>query len=315
MTTEPTREGTELPPTEAAVQLPPSFLARYGLTPINFALLSLGVIFILYQVIGGVIMLLLLGTRAQFENIQGLRLFTMVAQLFLILVPTLILARLQTDNVKMSLRLKLTGWGQILLAIVGVLSLQQLLQLYMLAQDQIPIPPSVRPLVEQLRKMIEETYRNLVTARSIPELVYVLLVAALVPAFCEELLFRGLVQRNFEAGLRRSWAIIITGIIFGAYHLNPFYFIPLSLLGIYFGFLVFRSGSILTSVVAHLANNFFAIVAVFLKAEENFSLTEAARGLPASTIMLAVVGFGALFVLSTYGFIRITRPVTEELSG
>ncbi len=300
-------------PLGAEVSVPESqtFLERHGLSPVTFALLSLLVIFILYQLVGGTVTFFLFGGRLRPENIQGLRLATMGAQVVLILVPTILLVRLQSGNLRIGLRLHATGSRQILFAVIGVLSLQQLLQLYMAAQDQLPIPQSVRPVVDQLRKLIEETYKNLVSAHSVPELLYVLVVVAIVPAFCEELLFRGFVQKNFEAGLRKSWGIIVSGIIFGAYHLNPFSFVPLALLGIYFGFLVYHSGSTLTSIVAHFANNLFAVIAAFFNADESLLLAGEAPHLPVSTVVYALVGFGSLFLLSTLAFLRSTRPSAE----
>lgn len=78
---------------------------------------------------------------------------------------------------------------------------------------------------------------------------------ALVPAVCEETLYRGYVMRAFE----KSWgiwpAIIISGILFGLYHMQLSNLLPLASLGIIFAFVTWTSQSIYPAIVAHLINN------------------------------------------------------------
>lgn len=87
-----------------------------------------------------------------------------------------------------------------------------------------------------------------------------LLLVAVLPGVCEELLFRGFLLQ----GLRRRWspwgAIVVVGVLFGAFHVDPYRFVPVSLLGMLFGYLVLKTGSILTGMVAHATNNSIAIL-------------------------------------------------------
>ena len=302
----------ELPLLEAVRVNSPNLTERFNISPVAFGFISLAIIFVLYQIVGGAITIFFFGGMGGVNNIQGFRFATMAGQILLILIPTLVLTRFQTDNIQKGLRLRLTGLWEIFFAVIGILSLQQLLQVYMVAQDQIPIPSSVGPLFESIRKVIEETYRNLVVAHSIPELLYVLLVVALVPACCEELLFRGLIQKNFETAFKRGWGIVVAGTIFGAFHFNPFSFVPLAILGIYFGFLVFRSGSILTSIVAHFVNNLFAVLVVFFSGKETFLLSEGTNNVSVWSLILALGGFGLVFSASTFAFIKLTHGVAER---
>jgi membrane protease YdiL (CAAX protease family) len=309
MTSQSPENLSQAESSDDALQGPVRLSERSNFSPVAFALLALLVVFILYQVVGGTATYFIFGAKVKPGTVQWLRLATMLGQILLILIPTILLTRLQDSNARETLRLRGTGLREILLAIVGVLSLQQLLQVYMILQDQIPIPTSIRPLVESIRQAIEETYKELASSHSVPELFYVLLVVALVPACCEELLFRGLVQKNFERGLKGWWSIMLPGIIFGAYHLNPFSFLPLVVLGIYLGFLVLKSDSILTSIVAHFANNLFAVVSIFFNSDEGILSYGGSSGLSVSAISWTVAGFGAIFVLSTYAFARLAPRV------
>ena len=304
-------DSPEYPPQdELSREVPPSPTGsseRVIQSPVAYALVALLVVFVLYQVVGGTITLLVFGAKVRPETVQWMRFATILGQVLLILIPTILLTHFQGLSARETLRLRGSGAREVLLAVVGVLSLQQILQVYMALQDQIPIPNSIRPLVDSIREAIEETYRELAASHSVPELLYVLLVIALVPAVCEELLFRGLVQKNFERGVRGWWKVVLPGVIFGAYHFNPFAFVPLAVLGVYLGFLVLRTESILTSVVAHFANNLFAVIVIFFNGNEAILLHDATSDLSVTTIFWTAGGFGFVFAVSTYAFVRLTR--------
>jgi membrane protease YdiL (CAAX protease family) len=52
-------------------------------------------------------------------------------------------------------------------------------------------------------------------------------------------LFRGFIQQGFESSLGSRWGIVLSSIFFGAFHLNPWQFLPAFLVGIILGY-VFR---------------------------------------------------------------------------
>ncbi len=83
----------------------------------------------------------------------------------------------------------------------------------------------------------------------------VLLVFAVLPGLCEELLFRGALL-----GLLRRrpgvWGpVLLVAGAFGLFHLSIFRLAPTGILGILLGLLVVRGRSLLCSVVAHTTNN------------------------------------------------------------
>jgi membrane protease YdiL (CAAX protease family) len=206
------------------------------------------------------------------------------------------------------LRLRIPDYREIVLSVVAVFALQQLLQGYMVLQDSLPLPPELRRMVDQFEHLFEEAYKQLIVARSPVEFVYVVIVVALVPAVCEELLFRGLVQRSFEAATDGLSAAIVTGVIFGAYHLNPFAFVPLAALGAYFGFIVYRSQNITVAISAHFFNNFVACAAVYMRLDEEFIALAPAGDVTPEVLFFNYVLFGVVFVVSTYYFMRVTEP-------
>jgi membrane protease YdiL (CAAX protease family) len=275
--------------------------------PVLFAFFVLFVIFILYQALGGGLTLLLFGTKVSDEEVTGIRIFTMVAQILFVLAPTLFLTRIQTTKILAFLRANKARPSEYALAVLGVVALQGVLQVYLHFQEKIPLPHEVKPFVDEIRRLIEETYLRLLSAGSLPELFFVILIVAVVPAFCEEFLFRGLVQRNLEIGLKSFWGVVLGGFIFGAYHLNPFMIVPLSALGLYFGVLVYRTNSIFVSVAAHFTNNCIAVVSVYYIGNEDLvvPIDPAEVGVNGS-VLQSLLLFVGLFLLIFYCFLKTT---------
>jgi len=87
-----------------------------------------------------------------------------------------------------------------------------------------------------------------------------LLMIALIPAFGEEFFFRGVLQKVFQRWFRNPHvAIVFIAIIFSAFHLQFYGFLPRFALGILFGYLFWWSGNIWYPVLAHLINNFLPV--------------------------------------------------------
>lgn len=302
--------GAETPIQE--LQTPKTFIERHGISPILFAFISLMLIFILYQLIGGIVSMLIFGMKLTVENVFAFRAVTGAGQLLLILIPTLILVRFATLSPKDYLRIRTPDPRTLLLSLVGIFSLQQVLQVYLIVQDKIPIPEPFQSQIQKFKEMIEEAYKQLVSADTIPELLLVLLVIAVIPAIAEEFLFRGLIQRSFEKSLTPMKGAVITGIIFGAYHLNPFALIPLAGLGIYLGFLAFRAESIWVASLAHFFNNALACIATYLHLSDDFVVTGDPQAMSGAGLFGTFLLFSTLFTVSTYYFVKITEKVQDQ---
>jgi membrane protease YdiL (CAAX protease family) len=89
--------------------------------------------------------------------------------------------------------------------------------------------------------------------------ILTLFLIAVLPGVCEELFFRGFLLHGIRKTLPDSAAIILVGFLFGIFHLDPYRLLPVSLLGILFGYMVVKTGSIFTGMIAHATNNGIAI--------------------------------------------------------
>ena len=92
-----------------------------------------------------------------------------------------------------------------------------------------------------------------------------LLVVALIPAIGEELLFRGVIQRQLEQyGINIHVAIWFSAIFFSLFHLQFYGFVPRMLLGALFGYLFYWSGNLRIAMLAHFVNNGFTLTLLYL---------------------------------------------------
>jgi len=150
-------------------------------------------------------------------------------------------------------------------------------------------------MLDQLDDMIEKTYGNLLSSHSVFEASFIIFVVAVVPAFCEETLFRGFVQKSFEQKLKPFWSILITAVFFGLYHFNPYGLIPLIALGIYFGYAAYASNSIVVPITLHFVNNFLAVLAYFVLGKEELINTTPANNDNVFPQLIGLVIFLILF--------------------
>ncbi len=95
------------------------------------------------------------------------------------------------------------------------------------------------------------------------ELAGVVTGVCLAAPFCEEFFFRGLKQRGAQQQLGARWAVIATALVFSAFHLDPIGFLARAELGLVFGVLALKSGSVWPGIFAHLANNSISVAIYF----------------------------------------------------
>ena len=128
--------------------------------------------------------------------------------------------------------------------------------------------PSFLASVEEMMRQMEEqakvlTERFLQTS-SVGMMVANLFVMALLPAVCEEMMFRGWLQRVLGKSVNYHTAIWVSAFVFSAIHFQFYGFIPRMLIGAALGYLYHYTRSLWASILAHFVNNAAAVVIAFL---------------------------------------------------
>lgn len=105
---------------------------------------------------------------------------------------------------------------------------------------------------------VEETFAEIMEQ----PFVLLVLVIAVMPAVGEELLFRGLTFGSLRANYSTKWAVCVSALIFGVFHMSIVKLIPTAMLGACFAIVVSKSGSIFLSMLLHFINNLLSVVAM-----------------------------------------------------
>ena len=128
-----------------------------------------------------------------------------------------------------------------------------------------------------------------------------MLGVGLVVPVVEEVMFRGMVMYEAERAVPLKAALVVQGLLFGLFHMEPVqicYTVPL---GIYFGYVVYKSNSLYPAVAAHVAMNSVAVVLTVPEVENAFRTSQ--------TVSLFFAGASFfMFVSSLTYFITKKKP-------
>jgi membrane protease YdiL (CAAX protease family) len=151
-----------------------------------------------------------------------------------------------------------------------------------------PIVAGMATLIEQGLSRIGPGPQVPYPTSAIESIVYAVVLIVLAP-ITEEPIFRGFVM---SAWLRRGTfpGLLLSGFLFASIHLQIAAILPIALLGIVFGFLVQRSNSLYSSIIAHICYNtvgaLFIIVPSLREPSEWFLVAVGGLAIPLAFLLL-----------------------------
>ncbi|MDP5120813.1 MAG: CPBP family intramembrane metalloprotease [Spirosomaceae bacterium] len=136
------------------------------------------------------------------------------------------------------------------------------------ANQAMELPAALKGIEDFMRNM-EDSLSGLTefmtTFSTIPELILAFIVIAVIAGVGEEIIFRGLIQRKLQLGLKNPHAAIwIAAFIFSAIHFQFYGFLPRLMLGAMFGYFYYFTGNIWVPIVAHIFNNGLVVILLYL---------------------------------------------------
>lgn len=212
----------------------------------------------------------------------------------------LLFMRIERLSVRETLRWRWPGWrlaglgGALALGLWMIGVMLNLMTTIVLGYTT-PLPPTMFP-------------------RNVAEALLLLVSTVIVAPLCEEIMFRGYVQRAYER--RSPWTgIAVGGVIFALYHLRFQGALALVPVAFALGFLAWRSGSIFPGMLLHAAYN--SIASAVLIASSFFSMPVV------SGLIMALVCLGFLMVPVTMALLwliwrwsaPLAQPVAPRLAG
>jgi membrane protease YdiL (CAAX protease family) len=150
----------------------------------------------------------------------------------------------------------------------------------------------------------EKVMSAFTSSRTVVGLIVNLLMIGVIAAIGEELIFRGLLQRLLHEMIRNIHvAVVVTSILFSAFHFQFFSFIPRFILGMVLGYLMFYGRSIWYPILAHFVNNTMGVIYYYFYARGSADDMLEEIGTSAMLPMTAVISlllFSLFFVLWMY---------------
>ena len=208
----------------------------------------------------------------QTATLKGMQVVQTVA---LFLLPCVIAAYLFADDPVEYLSLsKAPSWKSVVAVVFTVIVFEPAINMIGHFNEQMGLPEALAPL-EQLFKEMEERAQAIterfMQASSPAVFVVNLIVIAILPAFSEELCFRGTLQRMFSERGSRVVAIWVCAILFSAVHFQFYGFLPRMLMGAFFGYMLVWSGSLWLPVTAHLTKNALVVILYYVFEQKKMS--------------------------------------------
>ncbi|MEW4490938.1 ABC transporter permease subunit/CPBP intramembrane protease [Thalassoglobus sp. JC818] len=146
----------------------------------------------------------------------------------------------------------------------------------------------------------------------------IILTMGVVPGICEECFFRGYLFSGLRHHFQAFGTILITAVAFGLFHVvlaggaAPERLLPSTLMGILLGWMRWRSGSLIPSILLHVVHN--STLMIVVQARDSLSQwnigQSTTQSLPKTWLILSIICF--LIGTALVQFSQRKQPLVEE---
>ena len=244
-------------------------------------------------------------TDAFMDNIGSIKVIQLVSSFVMFAFPAIAFALTKPEKLsflKMDKGVHLQG---VLLAGFCMLLSYPLIAILVQMNHSIPFPESLVWMEEMFQLQEAETaevMKSFLKMETIGALLFNVFLIALVPALCEELLFRGAIQPVLGKLFGNPHvAIILTGALFSMIHFQFYGFFARWMLGIILGYIFYWSKNLWYPIIAHFLNNGVQVVLVYFGAIDATESEAMPEGLGIASFAFAIGATILLgFVLKMY---------------
>lgn len=193
----------------------------------------------------------LLGIDASTTSVQLIE--TMVLEIVVIGLPALLFVILGAEDKRDVLKIKQLSFidvvlvGGMAVSGYGVITFVNLLWYLLLSQIGQPMA------------------QDIPTIATGGDFLLGIVAMAVVPAFCEEMMFRGVIFHAYESRFRWIPAVVMVGAMFAVYHLLLLTIPSILILGIMITYTVYRTRSIWAGVLYHFVHNTLSVCLTYVQ--------------------------------------------------
>ena len=266
-----------------------------------FALIGIGLIFGIGKLNGVEIQEILsqLTTTTSLELRNWSRFATIVNHLTMFILPAFVYAWLiKGDEYPDYLMLNKTTTLQVFFySIASLLVAFPLIAFLFQVNKYLPLPE----WMHTLENSTDDSIKNMLKTDYTYELVLNIITVALIPAIGEELIFRGILQKELNLLFEKPIvSIIVTAFIFSAIHGQFEGFLSRFVLGAFLGMIYLWSGTIWASIAAHFVYNGSQVLGQFLAEKQHSDLSIDENGSFDWPIVLSSTLISAIFLYQIY---------------
>ena len=215
-------------------------------------------------------------TGNDLQYIGAIKILLTAQQIGLFLVPAILLGLTEGKGPQKFYGIKKPTISPLFFVFLIMLCSMPIMSLVNELNQKMVLPEFLKGLQEWMRRLEDEgakTATALLKMSSIGGFLINLMVVAIVPAICEEFIFRGALQRTLLRIIKNPhFAIWTSAIIFSTIHFQFFGFFPRLFLGAAFGYIYFWTKSLWYTIFAHFLNNAYAVCVAWYFQKQNLPI-------------------------------------------
>lgn len=209
--------------------------------------------------ISGVISSLIIA-KFGMQSTAAMRIAAVMQSLFQLIVPAIATAMIVTRRPATFLAIdRRIDLRLLLLAAAALITATPMMNRIIALNEAVTLPDSLAWLEQSLKQMEEQAAATIAVMQggtSVGDLVMNILIIGVLAGLGEELFFRGTFLRLMTTGrINPHIAVWTVAVVFSAVHLQFYGFVPRTLLGAYFGYLVVWTRCLWIPVIIHALNN------------------------------------------------------------
>ena len=196
-----------------------------------------------------------------FKNLIGEELSILLSYVLGMGVPLLFVYRKRVNSAVLgTYNFNFGNWKMLLMLSVAVIAIQ--LGIISPICDQLPMTEFMKEILLGIGK-----HKGVFS--------YIMIVIA--APILEELIFRGIILDGLLRKYSPIKSIIISSVLFGIMHLNPWQFVAAFIIGLFTGWIYYRTQKLTLTIWIHMVNNLFAFISMYfidVEAMMNLSVAE-----------------------------------------
>ena len=253
-------------------------------------------------------------TQPQYADAS--RVLNTLASLLAFMLPAFILAKLLSKNPFSQLGFNSVFNARQFFLLIVITFVSMVLSGAMGELNEwIPIPAKWYAKAKEMEESNKASMMVMATMKNQADYLISLVVLAMAPAIFEEVLFRGGFQQVLIGWTNNKWSgILITSILFSAFHFSYFGFLPRVALGIVLGLIYYESKNIWFNILLHFLNNAMIVTQLYIVSKQGKSITKTMdESMPiwwgAIALLILVLLFNAFKKESTFVWAEKERAI------